>query len=78
MNKLYSRDALRKLHLTQLSLRRLLAEHNQLFNRHYQYVPKLISQLAAVESAPHIHENRSNLVYLDEISAAKLEAPVKS
>jgi hypothetical protein len=48
-----------------LSLRRLLAERNQLFDRHSQYVPELISKLAAVEGAPHIHENGGDLIYLN-------------
>ena len=38
---------------------------------------ELMSELVTVESAPHIHHNKRNLVHLDDITAAKLDAAMK-
>ena len=34
-------------------------------------------ELITVEGAAHIHQNASNLVHLDDVAAAKLEATMK-
>ena len=38
---------------------------------------KLMGELIAVECAPHVHQNTSNLVHLEHIAAAKLDAAMK-
>jgi len=53
------------------------AKAEKIFNLHVERMTKLMSELIAIERAPHVHQNARNLVNLEHIAAAELEAAMK-